>query len=273
MHRPNEPDGSHPASVTVRVSWPWVGALASLLVTAIGSWAAAAVFVGPLFGYRVTSASAWHWSRLDWMLHLAPGGVAAVTGLVLLGGSSSSRWLKGPLGLLVVAAGAWLVVGPVAWELVGRGAPYLHAHGARTAVLRQAGAALGPGLALVALGAVIASRPPATVQVEPPGPTGPTWAPGGASLPVAASGWAPTPTARVPTVVNWAQDPPSWTQTSPGWSQTAPGWAETIPPSAPEPTESYPVVPPALPRVTPPPLPPLPEDGEPTPHAWSGPPG
>ena len=231
----DRPRSDPPSTVAVRVARPWVGALAGLAITVVGAWAAAAVFVGPLFDYQVTSNAAWHWSKLAWMLHLAPGGVATTTGLLLLGGSSSSRWLKAPLGLLVVAAGAWLVVGPAAWGWVGHGAAYLHAPGARAAFLRQAGAALGPGVALVALGAAVAARPPARVDITVPLPAAvplPTWSPAihprydvadvepTASYPVVAP-TAPlvTPPPRAP--APWEGEP-----TAPGWgAQHDPGVA------------------------------------------------
>ena len=213
-------------TVSIRVARPWVGALAGLLITVVGAWAAVAVFVGPLFGYRVTSTAAWHWSVLDWMLHLAPGGVAAVAGLLLLGGSSSSRAAKVPLGLLVVASGAWLVVGPAAWEWIGHGTPYLHAPTPRAAFLRQAGAALGPGVVLVALGAAVAVRPPAQVTVAVPLPA---WAP---AVPprVDAAGFEPTasypvvePTAPLVAPPPRAETP--WEAPTPWETEpTAPGW-------------------------------------------------
>jgi len=226
----DRPRSDPQTTVTVRVARPWVGALAGLAVTVVGAWAAAAVFVGPLFDYRVTSATAWHWSELAWMLHLAPGGVATTTGLLLAGGLSSSRVLKAPLGLLVVAAGAWLVVGPAAWAWVGHGAAYLNAPDGRVAFLRQAGAALGPGVALVALGAAVATRPPTRVKVAVPVPTAfplPAWGPASqprydvaeveptGSYPVVAP-TAPlvTPPPRV--AAPWEGEP-----TAPGWGPPA----------------------------------------------------
>jgi hypothetical protein len=223
----DRPRGDPPTvgTVAVPVARPWVGALAGLAVTVVGAWAAAAVFVGPLFGYRVTSAAAWHWSELAWMLHLAPGGVATTSGLLLLGGSSSSRLAKVPLGLLVVAAGAWLVVGPAAWGWVGHGAAYLHATSARVAFVRQAGAALGPGVLLVALGAAVASRPPGQVTVAVP-------------FPVALPAWSPAPqprydvadvgpTASYPVVQSTAPlvtPPPPRAPAAWDGEPTAPGW-------------------------------------------------
>ena len=147
---------------TVRAVRPWVSGAAGLLIALVGAWAAIAPFVGPEFGYRVTSLGAWHWSMRNWMLHLAPGGAALLAGLLMMSRARASRTLSLVLGLAVVAAGAWLIVGPPVWTWIEHSASYATAS-ARTALLYQVGAALGPGILLAALGAVVLERPTVAV--------------------------------------------------------------------------------------------------------------
>ncbi|MST33829.1 hypothetical protein GHK86_14015 [Acidimicrobiaceae bacterium USS-CC1] len=161
--------------------------LAAAAVALIGAWAAIAAFVGPDFGYRVTTGAAWRWSTRNWMLHLAPGGAALLAGLLLIG-LAASRGAKVLLGLLVVAAGAWLVIGPAVWGWLEGSAPYVAAASARASFLHQVGAALGPGLLLAALGAYLLSRPSVRVvrrrRTTRTEPTPSTAAPAAAEPPV-----------------------------------------------------------------------------------------
>lgn len=181
---------------TVRAVRPWVSGAAGLLIALVGAWAAIAPFVGPEFGYRVTSLSAWHWSMRNWMLHLAPGGAALLAGLLLMSRARASRTLSLVLGLAVVAAGAWLIVGPPVWTWIEHSASY-GAASARTAVLYQVGAALGPGILLAALGAVVLERPTVavtrTVREPAPGPTTGTYPPVPGDGTPAAATWPTTP--------------------------------------------------------------------------------
>jgi hypothetical protein len=125
-------------------------------------------FVGPEFGYQATNNSSWQWTTANWLLHLVPGAVAFVAGLcvMLLAGAStlSARSLLRLAALVIIAAGAWLVIGPALWPVFESGAPYGPAATAQTSFTNQVGANLGPGLLLVLLGGIIfqavgASRP------------------------------------------------------------------------------------------------------------------
>jgi hypothetical protein len=130
-----------------------VGVLAAL----VGAWGAISVFVGPYFGYEPTSTSTWDWTTQNWFLHLLPGAVAFVAGLMIAsitpsrraqGGSSS----VGLASLLVIAAGAWFVIGPALWPTFASSAPFASGTSAGTAFLNQLGSSLGPGLLLAVLG-------------------------------------------------------------------------------------------------------------------------
>jgi hypothetical protein len=128
----------------------------------MGAWAGIVVFVGPLFGYAIDGKTAWRWNLNHALLHLAPGAAAVLGGLILLG-RFAPRVHFG--GLLTIAAGAWLVIGPLAWPVLlgGKHVAWTSA-GPFHDLANQAGANLGPGLLLVlagavCLGAAIARRP------------------------------------------------------------------------------------------------------------------
>ena len=168
----------------VRVYRPFgvagMGALAALL----GAWAAVVAFVGPEFGYHATNSSSWQWTTANWLLHLVPGAVAFVAGLCVMflarATTLSARSMLRLAALAIVAAGAWLVIGPALWPVFESGSPYGPAGTAQTSFTNQIGANLGPGLLLVLLGGMIyqavgASRPapaydaPAAGAVDEPG--------------------------------------------------------------------------------------------------------
>ncbi len=80
-----------------------------ILIALVGIWGAVVPYVGPLFGYPMPPGSdipAWEWTASNWQLHLAPGLVAVVGGLMVAAARAAS------LGsLLALAGGAWFVVG------------------------------------------------------------------------------------------------------------------------------------------------------------------
>ncbi len=143
----------------VRVYRPLGVAGMGVLAALLGAWAAIVGFVGPEFGYQATNNSSWQWTTANWLLHLIPGGVAFVAGLAVLALAGAStlgaRSLIRLAALAIVAAGAWLVIGPALWPVFESGSPYGSAATAQTAFTNQIGANLGPGLLLVALGAMI----------------------------------------------------------------------------------------------------------------------
>jgi hypothetical protein len=161
----------------VRVAVRPVGAAeVGLLAALVGAWGAISVFVGPLFGYRPTSADAWTWTTQNWFLHLLPGAVAVVAGLMILSASPSRRraGTGAPIGLaalMIVAAGAWFVIGPALWATFESGQPFATGTSSWTSFLNQVGSSLGPGLLLAVLGGMalkaVIARPAATVHELP----------------------------------------------------------------------------------------------------------
>jgi hypothetical protein len=127
-----------------------------LLGALLGAWGGFCVFVGPYFGYRPTSATTWEWTTNNWLLHLLPGAVALVAGLMILAASPLRRAGRAaaPLGLaalLLLAAGAWFVIGPALWPTFQSSPPFATNVGAWTSFWNQLGANLGPGVLLAAL--------------------------------------------------------------------------------------------------------------------------
>ncbi len=135
-----------------------IGAMA-ILVILLGAWAALVAFIGPSFGYQATTASSWRWTTTNWLLHLVPGAVAVVGGLLILalwpGTSAAMRLLYRLVTLSVVAAGAWLVIGPAVWPVIESSSAYGPSGSAWTSFLHEVGANLGPGLLIVFLGGML----------------------------------------------------------------------------------------------------------------------
>ncbi len=161
----------------VHVSVRPIGAAeVGLLAALVGAWGAISVFVGPIFGYQPTSAGSWAWTTQNWLLHLLPGAVAVVAGLMILSASPSRRHegTGAPIGLaalMIVVAGAWFVIGPAAWATFESGPPFATGTSPMTSFLHQLGSSLGPGLLLAVLGGMalkaVIARPAATVHDVP----------------------------------------------------------------------------------------------------------
>jgi hypothetical protein len=147
-------DATLPATGTggaVRAGW------AGLLTVLLGAWGAIVAFVGPEFGYRATATGSWQWTTTNWLLHLVPGAVGVVAGLLILSwapgwASARARGALGLAALLTVAAGAWFVIGPALWPWFESSAAYGPASDAQTSFVNQVGANLGPGILLAVLG-------------------------------------------------------------------------------------------------------------------------
>lgn len=155
---------------------PLGASLTGLGALLVGAWGAIAVYVGPYFGFRPTTAQTWDWNLQNGLLHLLPGAVAFAAGLMLLAMGPARRGAGGVLtlpALLLMAAGAWFVVGPVAWPTFEGGAAYAQVASASRNLLNQAGASLAPGLVLAALGGMAwkaGVARPVIEPVEPPTP-------------------------------------------------------------------------------------------------------
>jgi len=142
----------------------------------VGAWGAVATFIGPYFGWHPTSRNTWAWITQNWLLHLIPGAVAVAAGLMLLAMMPARRMgTSRPLVLpavLLMAAGAWFVIGPLAWPTFHSGPAFEPLVSAGRNLVNQACASMAPGLILAALGGMALkagiARP--AVAVEDVGP-------------------------------------------------------------------------------------------------------
>ncbi|MGH9063202.1 MAG: hypothetical protein ACRD0L_04380 [Acidimicrobiales bacterium] len=128
-----------------------------LLAVVDGAWGGIVPYVGPLFGYRSNGSGAWTWTLAHALLYLVPGAVAVAAGLFLLGlmpraGIGRGRLGAGTAGLVLLACGAWFVVGPAVWPVFYAFPPVFGSTGSHLAAfVNQIGYNLGPGLILAAL--------------------------------------------------------------------------------------------------------------------------
>lgn len=131
--------------------------LAGLCILLVGAWGGIAPYVGPIFGYKFSNLVSFQWTQTNALLRLAPGAVCVLAGLVLLiggarlGGSRAGPWFW---GLITVLCGAWFVIGPAAWQLLGHADPVLTGlpYSAGT-FFDRVGAQLGVGVLLAYFGA------------------------------------------------------------------------------------------------------------------------
>lgn len=148
-------------------------ALTGLTALIVGAWGALAGYVGPYFGFRPVAAHVWAGGWANGLLHLLPGAVAAAAGLMLMAMGPARRSVRGGAfvlpALLLLAAGAWFVIGPAAWPTFRTGAPFQTAVTATRNLLNIAGASYAPGLVLVMLGgmALKAGMVPAVAVDDP----------------------------------------------------------------------------------------------------------
>jgi hypothetical protein len=132
----------------------------AVLTIALGAWGAIVPYVGPLFGYGATGGGAWHWNLAHSLLGLAPGALAVVVGFLLFAetrGIKVGRGLPGlfAAGLLVLASGAWFIVGPAAWPVISAHGSYFEAASPYRGLLNLLGYSFGTGILLTAAGAFI----------------------------------------------------------------------------------------------------------------------
>lgn len=135
---------------------PVGAAFTGLAALIVGAWGALAGYIGPYFDFRPVDANVWVGSWENGVLHLLPGAVAAAAGLMLMAMGPARRSVRGGAfllpALLLLAAGAWFVIGPVAWPTFHSGAAFEPTATATRNLLNVACASYAPGLVLVMLG-------------------------------------------------------------------------------------------------------------------------
>jgi hypothetical protein len=81
----------------------------AVLLMVLGAWVFLAPLVGPYFSFGFDTSSKWRFTSDHWLLSLAPGIALFAAGLLMTVRSRAIGWLA---GLIAVAAGVWLVIGP-----------------------------------------------------------------------------------------------------------------------------------------------------------------
>ncbi len=144
---------------------------AGVLMLLLGAWAGLVPFIGPLWGWSADGTGSWTWTAAHAWLFALPGAVAFLGALMVLGGSVATRGASAALGgLLCMLAGAWLVIGPVAWPTL-YGAHFFKGYGTLTGLSYWIGYSLGPGVLLSMLGAYVMGRPRLVATPTAPAPS------------------------------------------------------------------------------------------------------
>lgn len=144
---------------------------AGVLMLLLAAWAGLVPFIGPIWGWSADGTGSWTWTTAHAWLFVLPGAVALLGALLVLGGVGRMASGSALGGLLSMAAGAWLVVGPVAWPILN-GNHFFGGYGTLLGFSYWIGYALGPGLLLAMLGGYVLGRPklvaPAAAPVAAP---------------------------------------------------------------------------------------------------------
>ena len=108
--RPASQDAVTPSPPVVETSaWTRAVLVPAVLLMALGAWVFLAPLAGPYFSFGFDTSTRWRFSEAHWTLSLAPGIAIFCAGLLMTRRSRALGWLA---GLVAVAAGVWLVIGP-----------------------------------------------------------------------------------------------------------------------------------------------------------------
>jgi hypothetical protein len=107
--RPASQDYVPPAPVVETRGWTPAVIVPAVLLMVLGAWVFLAPLVGPYFSFGFDTSSKWRFTSDHWLLSLAPGIALFGAGLLMTVRSRAIGWLA---GLIAVAAGVWLVIGP-----------------------------------------------------------------------------------------------------------------------------------------------------------------
>ena len=107
--RPASDDYETPAPAVEARGWTPAVIVPAVLLMVLGAWVFVAPLVGPYFSFGFDTSSKWRFTNDHWLLSLAPGIALFAAGLLMTVRSRAIGWLA---GLVAVAAGVWLVIGP-----------------------------------------------------------------------------------------------------------------------------------------------------------------
>ena len=156
----------HAVGTDRTMHWPRGLALIGLIGLLTSAWGGIVPYVGPMFGFNSNGSASWEWSFLHAMVYLVPGVVGVFASLVVLSRAGASSILeRGRIGralarmslafagVLLLACGAWFIVGPAAWGALGApGTVFAPATSNAANFVNQIGYNLGVGVILAALG-------------------------------------------------------------------------------------------------------------------------
>ncbi|MBL7487383.1 MFS transporter [Frankia sp. AgB1.9] len=86
------------------------GAMAGLLLMALGAWGALIPFIGPAFHFGFGGSQTWSWTAARFWLEVLPGIACFVGGVMLTFSANRGATMLG--AWLAMAAGAWFIIGP-----------------------------------------------------------------------------------------------------------------------------------------------------------------
>ena len=137
---------------TTETSATWTGAvlLPAVLLIVLGAWVCLVPLAGPYASFGFDTSARWRFSQDHLALSLAPGIAIALGGLLMTRRSRAAGWLA---GLLAVAGGTWLVVGPSLHPLWSSHTFGPLPGGAAKTAARWIATFYGPGALAVYLGA------------------------------------------------------------------------------------------------------------------------
>jgi hypothetical protein len=94
-----------------RSTSPWTAAVLApaVLLMALGAWVFVVPLAGPYFHFGFDTSAKWRFSQDHWTLSLIPGIAIFAGGLLMTRRTRAAGWLG---GMLAVAGGVWLVIGP-----------------------------------------------------------------------------------------------------------------------------------------------------------------
>jgi hypothetical protein len=146
-------------SARIDIRYPISIGIFAFFALVVSAWGGLAPFIGPRFGYAGVGGGSFQWSLARAVLSVLPAVVGVAGALLVLGASGSWRLREGRAsmrlgGLLALLSGAWFALGWAAWGPI-HGASYLAGGTALRRFSYVVGIAVGPGVLIVAFGALI----------------------------------------------------------------------------------------------------------------------
>ena len=135
-------------------------AVAGVCALAVGVWGAIVPFVGPAIRFNADGTPSWFWNLPHALLWLAPGAAAVVAAAAVLGFVPLTRRGRGRVstafaGFIMAVAGAWFVIGPLAWPVMKASAGVFVPAGPLRELDYQLVYSLGPGVLLLLFGGMV----------------------------------------------------------------------------------------------------------------------